>query len=115
LIEEYVSLEEQCGFTTGRLCIGHIFTLRQILEKYQEKSKQIGMVFIDIEKAHDNFPRKLLRQALEQAAMSEHITDILKSMYSNNRCQVKVGSHLSREFYTSKGTSSRMLHITNTF
>jgi hypothetical protein len=24
-------------------------------------------------------------------------------MYSNNRCQVKAGSRLSREFYTSKG------------
>jgi hypothetical protein len=60
LEEEYVGLEEQCGYTTGRSCIDHIFPLRQILEKCQEKSKQIGMVFIDTEKAHDNVPRKLL-------------------------------------------------------
>jgi hypothetical protein len=101
--EEYVNLEEQYGFTTGRSCIDHIFTLRQILKKCQEKSKQIGKVFIDIEKAYDSVPRKLLWQALEQAAISEHIIDILKSMYSNKRCQVKGASHLSREFYTSKG------------
>jgi hypothetical protein len=50
------------------------------------------MVFIDIEKAYDSVPRKLLQQALEQASISEHIIDILKSIYSNNRCQVKVGS-----------------------
>jgi hypothetical protein len=31
LEEEYVSLEEQCGFTTGRSCIDHIFTPRQIV------------------------------------------------------------------------------------
>jgi hypothetical protein len=61
------------------------------------------MVFIDIEKAYDSVPRTLLWQALEQAAISEHIIDILKSMYSNNRCQLKAGSRLSREFYTSKG------------
>jgi hypothetical protein len=61
------------------------------------------MVFIDIEKAYDSVPRKLLWQALEQASISEHIRDILKSMYSNNRCQVQVGSSLSREFCTSKG------------
>jgi hypothetical protein len=61
------------------------------------------MVFIDTEKACDSVPRKLLWQALEQASVSEHIIDILKSMYSNNRCQIKVGSRLSREFYTSKG------------
>jgi hypothetical protein len=88
LEEDYVSLEEQCGFTAGRSCVDHIFTLRQILEKCQEKSKQIGMVYIDIEKAYDSVPRKLLCQALEQASLSEHTTDILKSMYSNNRRQV---------------------------
>jgi hypothetical protein len=60
------------------------------------------MIFIDIEKAYDSVTRKLLWQALEQASISEHIIDIMKSMYSNNRCQVKVGSRLSREFYTSK-------------
>jgi hypothetical protein len=103
LEEDYVSSEEQCGFTTGRSCIDHIFTLRQILEKCQEKTKQIGIVYIDIEKAYDSVPRKLLWQALEQASISEHIIDILKSMYSSNRCQVKVRSRLSREFYTSKG------------
>jgi hypothetical protein len=113
LEEECVSLEEQCCFTTGRSYIDHIFTLRQILEKCQEISKQIGMAFIDIEKAYDSVPRKLLWQALEQASISEHIRDILKSMYSNNRCQVKVGSRLSRVLYP-QGTSSMMLHITNT-
>jgi hypothetical protein len=66
LQEDYVSLEEQCGYTTARSCIDHIFTLRQILEK----SKQIGMVFIDIEKAYDSVPRELLLQALEQASVS---------------------------------------------
>jgi hypothetical protein len=103
LEEEYVSLEEQCGFMTGRSCTDHISILRQILEKCQEKSKQIGIVFIDTEKACDSVPRKLLWQAIEQASISEHIVDILKSMYSNNTCQVKVGSPVSREFYTSKG------------
>jgi hypothetical protein len=103
LEEEYVSLEEQCGLKTGRSCIYHIFTPRKILKKCQEKSKQIGMVFVDIEKAYDSVPRKLLWQAPEQASISEHIIDILKSIYSKNRCQVKVGSRLSREFYTSKG------------
>jgi hypothetical protein len=50
LEEENVILEEQCGFTTGRSCIDHIFTLRQVLEKCQEKSKQIRTVYTDTEK-----------------------------------------------------------------
>jgi hypothetical protein len=43
----------------------------------------------------------LLLLSSSSSSISEHVIDILKSMYSNNRCQVKVGSRLSREFYTS--------------
>jgi hypothetical protein len=60
LEEEYVNLEEQCGFTTGRSCIDHIFTLRQILKICQKKSKQISMVFIDIEKASQQHPKEII-------------------------------------------------------
>jgi hypothetical protein len=83
----------------------HSLTLRQILKKCQEICKQIWMLFTDIAKAYDSVPRTVIWQALEQASsiQSEHMIDILKSMYSNNRCHVEVCSRLSREYYTPKG------------
>jgi hypothetical protein len=66
-------------------------------------------------KKHMRAYQTLLWQALEQASISEHIIDILKSIYSNNRCQGIVGYCLSREFLYLQETSSRMLHITNPF
>ena len=38
----------------------NIFVLRHILEKCRDKSKDIGLVFIDLEKAYDSVPRKKL-------------------------------------------------------
>jgi hypothetical protein len=72
LEEEYVSLEEQCGFTTGWSCIDHIFRLKQILEKCQEKSKQIGWYLLTL-KRHMAVSRGNYWQALQQASISEHI------------------------------------------
>lgn len=80
LEEEHVNLEEQSVFKTGSSYIDHIYTSRQILQKCQEKSKQIRMVLTDTEKAYESVPRKLVRQTLEQASTSEWITDILQSV-----------------------------------
>ena len=101
--QQYRNSEEQAGFTAGKSCVDHIFTLKILLEKCREKFKEIGLVFIDLEKAYDSVPRKLLWQALRQASISQDIIDILKSIYSNNRCQIKIGNRLSQEFGTTKG------------
>jgi hypothetical protein len=63
---EFKGMEEHCGFTSGRSCVDHIFTLRQILQKYNAKSKQRGPVFVDLEKACNSAPRKMLWKALER-------------------------------------------------
>jgi hypothetical protein len=50
LENEYINVEEQCDFTTGRSCADHNFKLMQIVQNCQDKPKQIGLVFIDVEK-----------------------------------------------------------------
>lgn len=47
-------IEEQCGFTAGRSCVDHIFTLRKLLEEHRDIGKRICLVFIDLEKAYDS-------------------------------------------------------------
>jgi hypothetical protein len=91
---EFKGVEEQCGFTAGRSCVDNIFTLRQILEKYNAKSKQIGLVFVVLEKAYDSVPRKMLWKALEMKSVSEPLINTTEEVHNGNGCQIKIGTSL---------------------
>ena len=50
----------------GRGCIDQIFVLKQLVEKYREKMKELHFVFMDLEKAYDNVFREALWRALHE-------------------------------------------------
>ena len=50
----------QCGFMHGRGTIDFLFILRKMPEAYQDKGKKLYMCFLDLEKACDRIPRKVM-------------------------------------------------------
>ena len=50
----------QFGFMTGRSTTDAIFILRQLQEKHHLKRKTMHAAFLDLEKAFDRVPRKVL-------------------------------------------------------
>ena len=56
--------DEQGGFIAGNGCVDHIFTLKQIHKKAQEKKNPVYASFIDLEKAYDEVNREALWQVL---------------------------------------------------
>ena len=50
----------QFGFMPGRSTMEAIFLIRQVMERYREKKKDLHMVFIDLEKTYDKIPRNVL-------------------------------------------------------
>ena len=57
---ETTILENQFSFMPRRLTMEVIYLLRRLLKRYRDKKKDLHMIFIDLEKAHDKIPRYLI-------------------------------------------------------
>ena len=56
--------EVQFGFMPGKGTIDAVFFLRRLQEEYLEKEKKLYMCFVDLEKAFEKVPRRVLEWAI---------------------------------------------------
>ena len=73
----------QFGFMPGRSTMEAIFLIRQVMERYREKKKDLHMVFIDLEKAYDKIPRNVMWWALDKHKVPTKYVGLIKDMYNN--------------------------------
>ena len=99
LIRQLVSIDNsQFGFVPGRGTTDAIFVVRQLQEKYLAANKRLYMASVDLEKAFDRVPRKVIWWVLE-----EWIVRLVQGMYANARSHVRVGEGYSEEFEVKVG------------
>ena len=99
LIRQVVSIDDsQFSFAPGRGTTDAIFVVRQLQEKYLAANKRLYMAFVDLEKAFDGVPRKVIWWALRKLGVDEWIVQLVQGMYSNARNHVRVGEGFSEEF-----------------
>ena len=75
-----------------------IFVVRQLQEKYLAANKRLYMAFVDLEKAFDRVPRKVIWWALRKLGVEGWIVRLMQGMYANARSRVCVGEGYSEEF-----------------
>ena len=93
----------QFGFMPGRGTIDAIFIVRQLQEKYHAAKKPLYFAFVDLEKAFDRVPRKVLWWAMRSLGVEEWAVRAVQSMYANARSRVRVNGQLSEEFEVKVG------------
>ena len=99
LIREVVDIDAmQFGFMPGRGTTDAIFIARQLQEKYLNKGKHLYFAFIDLEKAFDRVPRKVLWWSMRVVGVPEWIINIVKSLYADAKSRVRVDGEFSDEF-----------------
>ena len=81
----------QCGFMPGRFTIDAIFTLKQLQEKHLNK-KCLYYCFVDLEKAFDRVPRKVIEFALRKKGVEEKLVQTVMRLYEGARTRVRVDS-----------------------
>ena len=73
----------QFGFMPERSTMEAIFLIRQVMEWYREKKKDLHMVFIDLEKAYDKISRNVMWWALDKHKVPTKYVTLIKDMYNN--------------------------------
>ena len=98
-IREIMELRSiQFGFRRGMSTTEAIFALRILQEKYQERKKDIHMVFVDLEKAYDRVPRYLIWWAPRKKNIPEAYITIIQDMYKATKTRVKTRCGLTQYF-----------------
>ena len=95
--------EMQFGFMPGKGTMDAIFIVRRMQEEYQKKEKNLYMCFVDMEKAFDRVPRKVMEWAMRKKGLLEVMVQAIMSLYDGAKTRVKVGSAYSEEFEVKVG------------
>ena len=72
--------------------MGAIFIVRRIREEYQKKDKKLYMCFVDMEKAFDRVPTKVMEWAMRKKGLSDPMVRAFMGLYDDAKTRVRVGS-----------------------
>ena len=87
-----------------------IFIVRRMQEEYQKKDKKLYMCFVDMEKAFDGVPRKVMDWAMRKKGLSEVIARAVLSLNDGAKTRVRVGSAYSEAFEVKVGVDLCCCH-----
>ena len=103
-IRKLVNLNEmRFGFMPGKGTVDAIFMVRRMQEEYQKKDKKLYMCFVDMEKAFDRVPRKVIEWVMGKKGLSEVMVGEVMSLYYGAKTRVRVGSAYSVGFKVKVG------------
>ena len=97
------------GFIPGRGTTDAILLVLQLQEKYLAVNKRLYMGFVDLEKAFDRVPRKVIWWALRKLGVEEWIVRLVQEIYANAGSRVCVGEGFSQEIEVTVRVHQRSL------
>ena len=93
----------QAGFRKGRGTRDEIASIRWIIKKAREFQKNIYFCFIDYAKAFDCVDHNKLWKILKEMGIPDHLTCLLRNLYSGLEAMVRTGPGTTDWFQIGKG------------
>ena len=105
-LQQYMNRElpdVQAGFRKVRGTRDQIANIRRIIKKAREFQKNIYFCFIDYSKAFDCVEHNKLRKILQEMGISDHLTCLLRNLYTGQEATVRTGHGTTNWFKIRKG------------
>ena len=102
--ERNILSARQLGFVSGNRTSDAHFILHNVIKDYcHDKGKRLYSCFVDFSKAFDCIPRDKLFEKLRSKGITGKVFNLIKNIYMNEKCQVKIGQTLSSAFDANQG------------
>ena len=105
-LQQYVTCElpgVQAGFRKGRGTRDQIANILWIIEKAREFQKNTYFCFLDYTKAFDCADHSKLWTILQEMGLPDHLTCLLRNLYSGQKATVRTGYGTADWFQIGKG------------
>ena len=95
----------QIGFQANCRTSDHLLTLKSIVNKsvVDKKGKKLYTCFVDFQKAFDSVWHEALFRKLENNGINGNFLDLIKNIYQNTECAVKLNGKATKYFKYEKG------------
>ena len=96
--------ETQLGFIAGnRTSDAHMILHNLVRNQCHKKKRYLYSCFVDFSKAFDSIPRDILMQKLLSKGLKGKLFNLLKNIYSHEKCQIRMGDYLSKPISVNQG------------
>ena len=103
-LRQVVKIDEmQCGFMPEKGTVDALFIARMLQESYGRKKRKLYMCFVDLEKAFDRVPRRVIEWAMRKKGVNERLVAAVMQLYEGAKTRVRVGNGLSDAFSVGVG------------
>ena len=96
--------KSQIGFLPNNRTADHVFTLRTLIDKYvHNHNEKIYACFVDFKKAFESVWHDGLLNKLLQIDVGGSFYNLIKSLYHNSSCSIKIAQTQTRSFRYARG------------
>ena len=81
--------------------------VQRLQEENRAKDKRMYTCSVDLDKAFDRVPRRVIEWAMRKKGLPEILVKAVMSLYERAETKVRVGSGLSEDFFVKVGVPQR--------
>ena len=85
--------------------------MKQLVEKYREKRKELHVAFMDLEKGYDKVCREALWRMLHECGANVYLIRSMSSLYNGSRVCVRFDSRMWEYFEVSRGVETGVCNV----